>query len=356
MNILRRYFLKEYFKYFIIIILTFTAISIVAEFFDKSSEFYRNQPSVILIVQYLLLQAPRVILYALPFASMFSILITIGIASRWRETVIIKAAGSSTKRIFSCFLVLGVIITILAFFLGETVVPAATSKASWIRKVEILKESQRITHSTQALWLKGTDGSLIRIDGFIEDENRILKTSIFSFNQDFGIEKRIEAEEGRWTDKKWELKNVTVFDLIEKTTETHNSLTTTALEEPRIFREEMKKPREMNFLELQAYYNRLEKAGFKNLKYIVRLYEKLAYPTINFIMILLAVPLALNTRWGGGIRAAGLGVIVSVFYWLIYSVSVSIGNTGLLPPWMAPWIGPAVFCIAGSVLYVQIQD
>ena len=89
---------------------------------------------------------------------------------------------------------------------------------------------------------------------------------------------------------------------------------------------------------------------------MVRLYEKLAYPTINFIMILLAVPLALNTKWGGGIRAAGLGVIVSVFYWLIYSVSVSIGNTGLLPPWMAPWMAPAIFCIAGSVLYVQIQD
>ncbi len=356
MNILRNYFLKEYFKYFIIIILTFTAISIVAEFFDKSSEFYSNKASVILIVQYLLLQAPRVILYALPFASMFSILITIGIASRWRETVIIKAAGSSTKRIFSCFLVLGVIITILAFFLGETVVPAATSKASWIRKVEILKESPRIIHSTQALWLKGTDGSLIRIAGFIEDESRILKTSIFSFNQDFGIEKRIEAEAGRWTDKKWELMNVTVFDFINKTTETLDSLTTTVLEEPRIFREEMKKPREMNFLELQAYYNRLEKAGFKNLKYMVRLYEKLAYPTINFIMILLAVPLALNTKWGGGIRAAGLGVIVSVFYWLIYSVSVSVGNTGLLPPWMAPWLAPAVFCIAGSVLYVQIQD
>jgi lipopolysaccharide export LptBFGC system permease protein LptF len=117
MNILIRYFLKEFFKYFIIIILTFTAISIVAEFFDKASEFYTSKPSVILIVQYLLLQTPRVILYALPFASMFSILITIGIASRWRETVIIKAAGSSTKKIFSCFLVLGGIITILAFFL-----------------------------------------------------------------------------------------------------------------------------------------------------------------------------------------------------------------------------------------------
>lgn len=356
MKILRKYFFKEFFKFFIIIILTFTAISIVAEFFDKANEFYGGSASISLTIQYLLLQTPRVILYALPFASLFSILITIGIASRWKETVIIKASGSSTKRLFSCFLVLGIIITLAAFFLGETVVPAATRKATWIRKVQILKESPKIIHSTEALWLKGTDGSLIRIQGFIEDENRILKISIFSFNDSFGLDKRIEAEKGMWTDKKWELQNVTVFDFTRKTTEKYDSLVSTALEEPKIFREEMKKPQEMNFVELKAYYSRLENAGFKNLKYMVRLYEKLAYPTINFIMILLAVPLSLNTKWGGGIRAAGVGVIVCVFYWLIYSLSVSLGNTGVLPPWMAPWIGPAIFCIAGGVLYYQIQE
>ena len=149
MNILRRYFFKEFFKFFFIIILTFTAISIVVEFFDKASEFYSHKAPVSSVILYLLLQSPRVILYAMPFASMFSILIIIGIASRWRETVIIKAAGSSTKKLFSSFLVLGAAITVLAFFLGETVVPAASSKATLIRKIEILKESPKIIHSTE---------------------------------------------------------------------------------------------------------------------------------------------------------------------------------------------------------------
>ncbi|MEN8262238.1 MAG: LptF/LptG family permease [Nitrospirota bacterium] len=356
MNILRRYFFKEFFKYFFIIIFTFTAISIVVEFFDKASEFYSHKPSVTSVIQYLLLQSPRVILYALPFASMFSILITIGIASRWRETIIIKAAGSSTKKLFSSFLILGAVITVLAFFMGETIVPAATSKATLIRKIEILKESPKIIHSTKDVWLKGTDGSLIRIDGFIENENRILKTSIFNFNPQFGLEKRIEAEQGTWINDKWELNKVTVFDFKNKTSETVDTLISTALEEPKIFREEMKKPKEMNFIELQAYYSRLEKAGFKNIKYIIRLYEKLAYPTINFIMILIAIPLSLHSKLGGGIRAAGLGVIICVIYWLLYSVIISISNTGLLPPWLAPWIVPVLFCIVGSVMFVKIKE
>ncbi len=356
MKIFQKYFLKEFFKFFTIVLLTLTAISIVAEFFDKAPEFYREKPPISLIIKYLLLQSPRVILYVLPFASLFSILITVGIASKWRETVIIKASGISTKKMFSSFLLLGVIFSLLALILGETLVPAATRQAAWIRKTEILKETPRIIHREEALWLKGLDGSLIRIAGYIENENRIFKTSIFTFNEAFEMEKRIEAEKAEWTDGIWSLKDVTVFDFTDNTTKKHTSLTTTALEDPKIFREEMKKPKEMNFLELHSYYSRLEKAGFKNLKYLVRLYEKLAYPTINFIMILFGIALALNSKWGGGIMAAGMGVIVTVLYWLLYSISISLGNTGMLEPWIAPWISPVVFCILGSILFIQIKE
>ncbi|MBI4683559.1 MAG: LptF/LptG family permease [Nitrospirae bacterium] len=356
MKIFRKYFLREFFKFFFIFLLSFTAISIVAEFFDKATEFYNEKPSTLLIIQYLLLQSPRVVLYALPFASLFSILITIGMASKWRETIVIKAAGCSTKNLFSYFLVLGAAISLTAFILGETVVPEATRKASYVRKVRILKQSPKISRREEALWLKGLDGSLIRISGFVENENHILKTNIFSFNPSFGLEKRIEADEAEWSNGVWNLKSVTVFDFRNNTTNNYESFISTSIEDPKIFREEMIKPEEMNFMELYAYYSRLEKAGFKNLRYTIQLYEKLAYPTINFVMILFGIALALNTRWGSGIRAAGLGVIISVLYWLLYSLSISFGNTGMLQPWLAPWISPIVFGITGSVLYLKIRE
>jgi lipopolysaccharide export system permease protein len=356
MKILRRYFLKEFFRFFILILAGITAISIVAEFFDKVSEFYSKEVPLSLIFKYLLLQTPRVMLYAMPFASLFSILITIGIASKWKEVVVIKASGNSTRRLFSSFLILGLILSLSALLLGETVVPAATRKATWIRKVEILKQSLKIVQRKQALWMKGLDKSLIRIDGFVSNENRVLKTSIFRFSPSFRLEKRIEAESAEWANREWTLKNVTVFDFNNRSIRKTDNLPTSILEEPKIFREEIRKPKEMNFSELYVYYSRLEKAGFKNLKYMVRLYEKLAYPSINFIMMLFGLALALNTRWGGGIRSAGLGVIVSVFYWLIYSISISFGNTGTVPPWFAPWIGPVIFGIVGGMMYMKIKD
>ena len=356
MTILRKYFVVEFLRYFVMVLLGLTAISVVAEFFDKASDFYAQKPPLLLIIKYLLLQTPRVILYALPFASLFSVLMTIGMASKWNETVIIRASGQSTKRLFSFFLVIGLIISLLALFLGETVVPAATKKAAWILKVKIHKQYPKIVHRKEALWLKGQDNSLVRISGFVEDGNRVLKTSIFTFTPSFGLDKRIEADSAEWAGDAWSLKNVKVFDIGNNITKSHDSLMTNMIEEPKIFREEMKKPREMNFLELHAYYSRLEKAGFKNLKYLVRLYEKLSYPAINFVMILFGIALALNSNWGGGVRAAGLGIIISIVYWLSYSVSISLGNTGMLQPWLAPWISPIVFGIAGGFMYTKISE
>ncbi len=356
MRILLRYFLKEFFRFFIICFISIMAILLVAEFFDKMDEFYAKKTPVYLVFQYLLLQAPKSLLLASPIASLLSILFTIGMASKWKETVAIKASGGSIKRLFSSFLILGIIISMLVLILGETLVPMATRKASWVRTTKILKKESRITYREGVLWVKGLDGSLIRIRDFVEDKNRILKVSIFSFSPSFALTKRIEADEAEWIDGRWELKNATIFDFDHNRTTRHKSLVFTALEEPEIFREEIKKPWEMNFFELYGYYKRLERAGFKNNRYVVELYGKLAQPLVNFVMIIFGIALALNSRLGGGLRAAGLGLLVIVFYWMIFSVSISLGNTGTLPPALAPWVSPAIFGITGGYMFLRIKE
>jgi lipopolysaccharide export system permease protein len=212
MRIISGYFLKEFFKFFAICFLGMVAILVIAEFFDKADEFYTQKAPVLLVLEYLLLQAPKSFIFASPIASLLSILLTIGMASKWKETVAIRAAGGSIKRLFSTFLLIGIFISMLVLFLNETLVPIAASKASWVRYTKILKKSTKITYREGVLWAKGLDGSLIRIRDFVEDEKKILKVSIFKLSPFFQMTKRIEADEGEWANGTWKLKNVTVFD------------------------------------------------------------------------------------------------------------------------------------------------
>ncbi len=356
MKIILRYFLKEFLRFFLICFFGMLAILMIAEFFDKVDEFYAKKAPFYLVLEYLLLHTPKQLILASPIASLLSVLLTIGMASKWKETVAIRAAGGSLKTLFLSFLLAGVAISMLVLVLNETLVPMATSKASWVRNTKILKKPSRITYREGVIWVKGLDGSLIRIRDFVEDKKKILKVSIFSFSPFFQLTGRIEADEAEWIDKRWELKNVTVFDFTGKKVTHDKSLAFTDLEEPRIFIEEMKKPEEMSFFELYNYYKRLERAGFKNNGYVVELYGKLAHPLVNFVMIMFGIALALNRKLGGGVRAAGVGLIVIVLYWMIFSVSMSLGNTGVLPPALAPWVGPAVFCTAGGYMYLRIQE
>lgn len=356
MKILRRYFLKEFFKVFIIVILSVTAILVVAEFFDKIDEFYEKKAPIHLIINYLLLRAPKSLSIVSPIASLLSILFTISIASKWKETVAIKAAGGSLRKLFSSFLVVGAIITVSVWIFSETVATMANRKASYVRNVKILKRPSRIIYREGALWIKGLDGSLIRIRDFVEDKNRILKVSIFSFNTSFKLIKMIEADEAEWVHGRWELKNVVVFDINNNIRIRHDILVFKGLEAPAIFREEMTKPEEMNFLELYSYYKRIENAGFKNLKYLIELYGKFAYPTVNFVMILFGLALSLNARLRGGLRAAGLGLIVIISYWFIFSICLSLGYAGTVPSPLAPWISPILFGIAGGYMFGKIKE
>lgn len=356
MRVIRRYFLIEFFKYFSIIILTLSGIMMIAEFFDKANEFYSDTADFIAVIQYLLLLTPRFLVYSSPIASLLSILIIIGIASRWGETITLRASGVSLRRHFSSFLIVSLFITIFAFFMNEVIVPASTRKATWIRNSKILKLPSRITYSEDVLWLKGLDGSIIRIGDFIEDRDSILAISIFNLDKDFRLIRRIEADKAEWKGIGWLLEDVTVYEINDETTIKHETLPTTTIESPEIFKKEVKAPEEMNFIELYRYYRRLEMAGFKNIKYIIRLYEKLSYPTINFIMVLFGISLSLNTKLGGGIWATGMGIITIALYWLIYSISISLGNAGAIPAWIAPWIGPILFSIAGTVLFLRIRE
>jgi len=354
--IIKRYFLKEFIRFFSIVIMTLSGIMMIAEFFDKADEFYSGKTDFITVIQYLLLLTPRFLVYSSPIASLVSILITLGIASRWREIIAIRASGGGLKRVLSFFFIISLLITISAFFINEAIVPASTKKAAWIRNVKILKLPRRIVYDKDIIWIKGIDGSIIRIGDFIEEKDSIINISIFNLDNDFKLTNRIEAKKAEWKGDRWLLEDVTIYETDSETTIRHNTLPTTTIDSPDIFKKEARAPDEMNIFELYHYYKRLERAGFNNIKYIIRFHEKLAYPMINFIMVLFSLSLSLNTRVGGTIWAIGIGIITIVLYWLLYSISISLGNTGTIPASVAPWVAPLFFTMTGTLLFLRVRE
>jgi lipopolysaccharide export system permease protein len=100
----------------------------------------------------------------------------------------------------------------------------------------------------------------------------------------------------------------------------------------------------------------LKNAGFNNLKLIVDLNSKISFPLINIFMMILGISLSSRSKHGGGLVTAGLGLLISLFYWLGYTFSLSIGYAGMLPPVLAAWTVPFLFGSLAVYLFLKTPE
>ena len=128
------------------------------------------------------------------------------------------------------------------------------------------------------------------------------------------------------------------------------------LESPGLFAEELKTPDEMGIYELYRYIQRLKTAGFNNIKLIVDLNSKISFPLINIFMMLLGMALSSRAKKGGGLVTAGLGLLISLFYWLGFTFSLSIGYAGIIPPVLAAWAVPFLFGTLAVYLFLETPE
>lgn len=361
MLIIQRHYLREFFKLFSLISAGLALIFSILDLIDKMDDFMPNRPSLQSLLLYTFFNFPKYLLYLLPAAMLICSLFIFSQASRNREFVVIKATGGRLKSLFYPFIISGILVTVSAFLIGETVVPDFSRRSNELKNT-LKNEERKITFKEGTLWLRATDGSSVRIELYVPEKKLAKGMSIFVLEKD-SLRERLEAEEAEWTKAEsqspegvWRLRNVTIYDIKNKKINRIDSLDYPYLESPDFFSEGIKKPEEMGMGELYRYTERLKRAGFRNTKLLVDMNSKVSYPLINLFMILLGISLSLRGKVGGGLFAAGLGLFISIIYWFVYTLMLSMGYAGIMPPIIAAWLVPAIFGVVTVHLFKNIQE
>jgi lipopolysaccharide export system permease protein len=367
----QRMYIADFFKVLFILTLGMSALFGILSLIDKMEEFMPYRPALGLLVQYALASIPRNIVYVMPMTALLSSLFVFSLAIKRREIVTIKTSGGRIKRILAPFIVIGVLLTLTGFVLGEFIVPVTAKKVRSLTS-EITGKGKKVAFFKEgSLYMRGKDGSIVKIALFLPSQNLSKGVSIFKFDGE-GLKERIDAETGTWENGIWKLRNIVVYDLVTGAVSRKPEMIYTAIESPKIFSEDSVKVEEMTLTELIRYKNRLAEAGFRNVKLSVDLGSRLSYPVINLFMLLLGISLSIGgeqkgiekifrtksqgTHSNAGVVSAGLGLLISVFYWLGYSFSLSLGYSGTVPPIMAPWIVPVLFSFVSLYLYFNIPE
>jgi len=367
MKLLQRYYIKEFFIALTIVGLGLSIIFSLVNLIDKLDDFMKWNPPVGDLLLYAALNIPKNLFYLLPMATLICSLFVFTNAMKKNEIVVIKAAGGRIRLLLVPFIITGFILSAFAFFLGEFVVPVALEKAEELR-ITITSPNnpnigttlraqphQRLSLIEGTLWLRDKGDSIVRIGLYSYEGTSANDIKIFLFDKG-DLSEQLKAEKALWNGKTWILKNVRRY--IFKSGEIQNigELPYPNLEAPKYFLERVKKIEEMRIMELMRYMKRLKQSGYRNPKLIVDFNSRLSYPFINLFMLILGVSLPLKSRIVKGIIASGIGLAISLVYWGGYILSLSLGNASIIPPFLAPWLMPAIFAAISINLFRKLHE
>jgi lipopolysaccharide export system permease protein len=354
MKTVQRLYLKDFFKLLIIFAIGLSFIFSLVELIDRFDDFLPNKASAGSLILYALLNMPKKFLYLLPMSVLICSLYTFGQSFRRKEITAIKAAGGRLRSLFYPFILVGIILSFIAFLTAEVIAPDLSKRALELSNT-MKGKSKSSAFDEGTLWLKNKEGFPVKIDLYILDKKIAQGIDIFIFGKDF-LKERIVAEKAIWNGDIWVLENITKYDNETGKIEKIRTMNYPNLESPAFFTEELKNPSEMSISELYRYTQRLKKAGFNNLKLIVDLNAKITFPLINMVMMLLGISLSSSGKLGGGLFSAGLGLLISFFYWLGYTFMLSMGYASILPPSISAWTIPVVFGILSVYLFLKIPE
>lgn len=354
--ILKRHYVKEFLRAFAVAGLFLALILSLLDLVDMIGDLSSLRPSLGGLAAYAALVFPRYFLYLMPAAALICGLYTIGRASRARELVAVMAAGGRLKALLMPFVLIGVIISIAGFALGEFVAPACSEKAQEIKQSMKGRPATASLYQDGMIWLRADDGSIVKIDFFLENTETLKGISIFR-TEGGGLREIVTAEMGVYSapEKAWTLKGVKRYDVLTGGTEELAEMRYPYLSSLDAFREEARKPFEMGIVEMARYLGRLHRAGFRNQRLEVELQSKVSYPLVSLFMIVIGISFSARRKMGG-LAATAIGLLISLFYFFAYTMTLSLGYAGILPPLVAAWTMPLLFGAVSLWLFRKIPE
>jgi len=350
MRIIDKYLCKEYLKLYFLFNLFFIAIFLLTDIFQSINTFVK-QANSFLIVKYYLLQIPYLFALLSPLASIVSILFIISYMTETYQIQAIQVSGTSIKRTVFPLLIIGIIISFSLLFLNETLTFKANQISQKIKEESFLKITPKKVQRN--IFIQVPPYYLLYIRLLYPEKEKMEDIIIYKISSPSSL---IICKEGDWTGKEWIFFNGTEYILKEELKETFFDKKIIPLnKKPAYFVKKYFPFEKMNITELKKYIYEYRESGFDTLDMETEFYSKISYPFANFILLFLGIPLALFLRKGGKGASFALGLIVSFGYYEITALSKSMGEGGMVTPFLAAWIPNILFLIGGIYLFTKTE-
>lgn len=365
-RILVKYLLKDLFLYFSVGFLFFFMIFFVNQILLDVERLLAQSAPFSSVVRIMFYSFPMIIAQSAPYATFVGFLMCLGGMMSNNEILIFRAAGFSFFRILRPVLLLGLVISVVSFFVNDYLLPLGTMKYNRLLR-EIMNSKPTVELESNSV--KSLDGSTIVMGDVTGDE----VSDIILFNTGGENDKIIAAGKSRLIGGKVPgvLMELDMTDSIVLSMDTddrqkydvlESDKTTLNVFDSAILGSSSISPREMTVFdlgkEIKKIRIRAENSESKSDKtklniWLMEFHKKFAVPFGSLFFAFLAFSFAfLFGKHNGQTLGLFVGLVMSVLYWAMsITGQLFVQKLGLNAFWCI-WAANFVVTFAGFIFFI----
>jgi LPS export ABC transporter permease LptF/LPS export ABC transporter permease LptG len=359
LKLLDLYLLRSYLYIVLLGVLGLLGVFYISTFIDLMDKLFRGETTGAMLLRYFYFRTPQFIYFVIPMSVLVSTLVTVGLFTKSRELMVMRACGISLYRTAAPLLVVGVAFSAILAYMQERVLVSTNREADQLERT--IRRWGPATTSFNRHWMVGTNGNLYHYDGFDQSANRFLGLQVYELDEQawslravtradqvtYVVGQTEDGAQGNWlaqTGWKRELGPAATRKGQQPTVKfepfTDRPLT---LDAPSYFKADEPIADLMSYKQLRDYTTRLQASGANVVPQRVALQRKIAFPFVALIMTILAVPFAISTGHHGAMYGIGIGIALAIVYIVTMSVTGALGSGGVMPAILAAWAPNILF-------------
>jgi lipopolysaccharide export system permease protein len=352
-NTLARYLIRELARVLALCWLGLAAAYLLVEFFGRLDNFLASEVPGATIALYLAASVPQALLLTGPLSALLAAVITTEILARNNELVAMRACAIPPRAVLAPPLAAALCLSLGLVAFGEFVAPPANREAARIWDTQVAGGPQP-SFAAGRTWYRG-EGSICSFRLASEDGKILNGLTIYRLAPDFYLSERLDARQARYLGRRrWEL-----TDGLRQRSRPGGGLEVERFERLRLGLRErpedvvagQRNPQEMSSIELWQFAGRLSREGYDPSRFLAEMQAKLAFSLGTAVMVALGLVFSLRRHRGGMAAAIGFSLLAAFLFWATQATLVSLGRTGVLPWWLAPWGADAIFSLAALRLW-----
>ncbi len=361
MNLLNRYLLKQFIKFFTTVSFGFISLYILIDFFEKFDNFTEAGKPITEVIKFFVYSIPAVVDQLGPIFILLSGIITLGILNHSNELTALKAGGLPLRKIVNPLIAGGTMITLLFLFAAQFLLPitAQTTNDIWVKGIKG-KTAVGIVRNNR-FYYRGENG-FYSFKWPDTTKPIFLNFSYSKWNSEHKTQEIITADQAHYiaSSNEWTLINGQIQQEIETGNYKSSSFEQKIIrfpEKPDDFLTPQNVEAESSLVDLYKQVGN-KKADYEIQEAWTIFLGRISYITLGLPLLLLGLPILLISykKWGRDLSIAipaSCGLAFAA--WAVWGALQSLAIAGKFSPWLAAVLIHLVFATAGIFLLRQFD-